>query len=203
MTVIRKFDTFDSTEIKFRIPEEVKELINIELPSEIQAPVFENVEDLEFSDTELHYSYFKLCSSSSNNFQEWMTQFDDHVISYLHDNSENIWGKERSQESLSSIYSSSVSSKDTMKLHLSRSKKETCVRLRVVDKDNKKITGIDRFEQDTRMVGIIRCNTISVNNDSINAQWDLRTITLKPKKQSKPRSCIIVDDTDSEDDFFY
>ena len=161
----------------------------------IQTPTIKNIETLDFKDKELKCGYFKITGKKLEKFKDYMIKFDEWVLEYLSNNCKTLFSKKIEIENLRSIYNNSISENDNIKLFLPRMSNR--IKLTVID-DNKEPIEINKLDEDTHIVGAIRCRKIVIYKREILPQWE---ILLASIKKDKITECMIIDDDDEEEIF--
>ena len=161
----------------------------------IQSPTIKNIESLDFKDKELKYGYFKITGKKFQKFKDYMNKFDEWVLEYLSNNCESLFSKKIEIESLRSIYNNSISENDNIKLFLPRMSNR--IKLTIID-NNKEPIEINELDEDTHIIGAIRCRKIVIYKREILPQWE---ILLASIKKDKITECMIIDDDDEEEIF--
>ena len=159
----------------------------------VQTPNVKNIESLNFKDKELKYGYFKIHGKKLDKFKEYMTKFDEWVIDYLFNNCETLFSKKLCMNNLRTIYKSSVSENDNIKLFLPRMSNR--VNLTIID-NNKEPLEINELDEDSNIIAAIRCRKIVIYKREIIPQWE---ILLASMKKDKITECMIIDDDEEEE----
>ena len=158
----------------------------------IQTPNVKNIESLNFKDKDLKYGYFKVHGKKLEKFKEYMIKFDEWIVDYLFKNCETLFSKKLCVNNLRSIYKTSVSENDNIKLFLPRMSNK--VKLTIID-NNKEPLEINDLDENTNIIAAIRCRKIVIYKREIIPQWE---ILLASMKKDKITECMIIDD-DEED----
>ena len=205
----RDFSSFNSEEWslkKTKVGDNSKILTINTNELQIQAPVLSTIEDLNFKDSSLKFTFFKLGDGSKSvQFKEWMNNFDNYIIDLIESEKSNIWSESQAvditKDKLEDIYNNTISKRGKIKVYLSRDKNTKLVNLPIVDKDNN-LLELEEVPSDSRILSIIRCRYVRVSSESITPQWEMISMNIKEDRPKKTLPYIIHDsDSESDDDF--
>ena len=205
-TIIRDFSDFSANVDFFKVGVPVvgssKKTLPLENPAEIQTARLCLVEDVDLTDETVRNSYLKVSPDSAcEEFKAWSVCFDDWVIDEIVAASEQLWGKQLSEEAVRELYRPTVSIKNNLKVYWPR-RKSGKIKVRNVGKNNTEIAVPDGLSQGTQIVSILRCRHINIYKSQIWPQWEMQTFVIKDPRKVKAHNCIIDDDTDSDGSYY-
>lgn len=201
--MIRAFDNFDLSNSHILGSELTKVSNHKELGMTpcvvIQTPTLKCIEDLAFSDTDTKSGHFKVTGKNSGTFKEYLDNFDSWVINHLGENSQEIFGKTLSVDSIGEKYKSTISDAKNLRLYLPRTSRG--IKLTVMDRKRNPLE-VSGLEEGVDLVAAIRCRKIVIYKREILPQWEILMVSLKPKKSVIEHHYILDDDSDDEDEFY-
>jgi hypothetical protein len=146
----------------------------------IQTPTLKCIEDLAFSDTDTKSGHFKVSGKKAGSFKEYIDKFDAWVINHLGENSQEIFGKTLSVDSIAEKYKSSISDAKNLRLYLPRTSRG--IKLTVMDSKRNPLE-VQGLDEGADLVAAIRCRKIVIYKREILPQWEILMAMRAPSLQ--------------------